>query len=137
MLSTLLFQAMNFLVRDAHPSHNEAPSAGMPTSEPGGFVQLTVITPYRQHTISLNALAIAVKADILIEIKTCEWCGDEFVPAARHLQFCKPAVGRLHSGSPLDDAIVGLTGNAALNFDVTSGTGTTSSTPSPTLAPHH
>jgi hypothetical protein len=86
-LSTLLFQAMNSLVRDAHPSHNEAPSAGMPTSEPGGFVQLTVITPYRQHTISLNALAIAVKADILIEIKTCAWCGDEFVPAARATQF--------------------------------------------------
>jgi hypothetical protein len=54
-------------------------------------VQLTVITPYRQHTISLNALAIAVKADILIEIKTCAWCGDEFVRAARHQQFCKPA----------------------------------------------
>src|SRR5215813_6632838 len=91
MLSTLLFQAMNFLVRDAHPSHNEAPSAGMPTSEPGGFVQLTVITPYRQRTMSLNALAIAVKTDILIEIRTCAWCGDEFVPAARHQQFCKPA----------------------------------------------
>ena len=53
-------------------------------------MQLTVITPYRRHTISLNALAIAVK-DIVIEIRTCPWCGDEFVPAARHQQFCKPA----------------------------------------------
>ena len=32
-------------------------------------MQLTVITPYRQHTISVNALAITVKADVLIEIK--------------------------------------------------------------------
>jgi len=31
---------MNSLVRDAHPSQNEAPPAEMPTSEPGGFVQL-------------------------------------------------------------------------------------------------
>jgi hypothetical protein len=54
-------------------------------------VQLTVITPYRQHTISLNALAIAVKADIVIEIRTCACCGDEFVPMAPHQQFCKPA----------------------------------------------
>jgi hypothetical protein len=91
MLSTLLFQSMNSLVREAHPSQNEAPPAEMPTSEPGGFVQLTVITPYRRHTISLNALAIAVKADIRIEIRTCAWCGDEFVLAAPHQQFCKPA----------------------------------------------
>jgi len=54
-------------------------------------MQLTVITPYRKHTISLNALAMAVKADIVIEIGTCAWCGDEFVAAARHQQFCKPA----------------------------------------------
>jgi hypothetical protein len=54
-------------------------------------VQLTVVTPDRTYTVWLNALGFAVKADFLIEIKTCAWCRDQFVSAAAHQQFCKPA----------------------------------------------
>jgi hypothetical protein len=43
-----------------------------------------------QYTVSLNALASEVKADLLIEIKLCAWCRDQFVSAAAHQQFCKP-----------------------------------------------
>jgi hypothetical protein len=54
-------------------------------------VQLTVITPDRKYTVSLDAFALAVKADFLIEIKTCAWCRDQFVSAAAHQRFCTPA----------------------------------------------
>ena len=54
-------------------------------------MQLTVVTPDRTYTVSLNALGFAVKADFLIEIKTCAWCRDQFVSAAAHQQCCKPA----------------------------------------------
>ena len=54
-------------------------------------MQLTVITLDRKYTVSLNALGLAVKTDLLIEIKSCAWCRDQFVPAAAHQQFCKPA----------------------------------------------
>ena len=37
--------------------------------EPGGFVQLTVVTPDRKYIVSLNALAPPSKGDFLIEIK--------------------------------------------------------------------
>jgi hypothetical protein len=54
-------------------------------------VQLTVVTPDRKYTVSLNALAIGLKADFLIEIKICAWCRNQFVSTAAHQQFCKPA----------------------------------------------
>jgi hypothetical protein len=39
---------------------------------------------YRKYTVSLNALALGLKADFLIEIKICAWCRDQFVSAAAH-----------------------------------------------------
>jgi hypothetical protein len=54
-------------------------------------VQLTIVTPDRKYTVSMNALGLTVKADFLIEIKTCAWCRNQFVSAAAHQQYCKPA----------------------------------------------
>ena len=73
-------------------------------------MQLTVITLDRKYTVSLNALGLAVKTDLLIEIKTCAWCRDQFVSAAAHQQFASRLVGRLHFVREVDDNALTLTG---------------------------